>query len=178
MLLVVTCLACHLLSPQAMGQPSGPLQGHVARQRDLMGMGRGQPKSHTITIPCQERCCRVCSQIHAGWEGTRPGKVQLSELSVLRKQSRTGDTPMLPICSPVSQLPPHTHTQKQVVDTTCGYGQVIPMLLQPHILSLPKKGRNQTLCFLLGGTHAFAVSHRNYKTDFFSFQMKKKITPK
>lgn len=74
--------------------------------------------------------------------------------------------------------PTHTHAQKQVVDTTCRHGQVIPMLLQPHILSLPKKSRTQTLCFLLDGTHAFAVSHRNYKTDFFSFQMKKKITPK
>lgn len=115
MLLIVTCLTCHLLSPQEMGQPSSPPQGHMARQRDLLRMGRGQPRSHTIAIaiPCQVRCCRVCSQLQAGREGTRPGKVQLSELSVLRKQSRTGDTPMLPICSPVSQLPPPTHTHTE-----------------------------------------------------------------
>lgn len=150
MLLVVTCLSCHLLSPQAMGQPSGPLQGHVARQRDLLGMGRGQPKSHTITIPCQERCCRVCSQIHAGWEGTRPGKVQLSELSVLRKQSRTGDTPMLPICSPVSQLPPHTHTHRSRWWTPhVGMGRSSPCSYSPTSCPSPRRAGPKLYVFCL-----------------------------
>lgn len=103
-----TC--CH---PKQWGSLQAPPQGCVSRQRDLLGTGRGQPKSHAIAIPCQVQCCRVCSQLQAGREGTRPGKVQLSELSVLRKQSRTGDTPMLPICSLVSQLHPPTHTHTE-----------------------------------------------------------------
>lgn len=85
---------------------------------------------------------------------------------------------MLPVCSPVSQLPP-PHTQKQVVDTTRGHGKVIPTLLQPHILSLPKQSRNQTLFFFWLTEHRHLQSPtETTKLIFFSFQMKKKKSPR
>lgn len=141
-----TC--CH---PKQWGSLQAPPQGCVSRQRDLLGTGRGQPKSHAIAIPCQVQCCRVCSQLQAGREGTRPGKVQLSELSVLRKQSRTGDTPMLPICSPVSQLhPPPTHTHRSRWWTPhVGMGRSSPCSYSPTSCPSPRRAGPKLYVFCL-----------------------------
>lgn len=157
-----TC--CH---PKQWGSLQAPPQGCVSRQRDLLGTGRGQPKSHAIAIPCQVQCCRVCSQLQAGREGTRPGKVQLSELSVLRKQSRTGDTPMLPICSPVSQLPPHTHTHRSRWWTPhVGMGRSSPCSYSPTSCPSPRRAGPKLYVFcLMEHTH---LQSRTETTKLFS----------